>query len=99
MKTYSVFEKDDVDVGGEDFISDRVMKVTFGILDFLRELSASTVFFSPVRRQLPTRKKLSLTSWLVSRGLPVTGSFFCVYCSSAKKVKMEIFIFLATYLT
>lgn len=50
MKTYSVFEKDDVDVGREDFISDRVMKVTFGILDFSRELSASTVFFSPVRR-------------------------------------------------
>lgn len=38
MKTYSVFEEDDVDVRREDFISDRVMKVTFGILDFLHEL-------------------------------------------------------------
>lgn len=56
MKTYSVFEKDDVDVGREDFISDRVMKVTFGILDFSRELSASTVFFFRLGGNYPLGK-------------------------------------------
>lgn len=37
VKTYSVFEKDNVDVGGEDFISDRVMEVAFRILHFLHQ--------------------------------------------------------------
>lgn len=87
-KTYSVFEKDNVDVGGEDFISDRVMEVAFRILHFLHQPQH---LFSLLFGATPTREKLSLINWLVSRGLPVTGSWGGGYSSSVKRANTERF--------
>lgn len=87
-KTYSVFEKDNVDVGGEDFISDRVMEVAFRILHFLHQPQHP---FFLLFGATPTREKLSLINWLVSRGLPVTGSWGGGYSSSAKRASTERF--------